>query len=189
MKVANPQGKGLVAVFKDWHAPIVIEEQRDLSTLVKDYLLSLMVLSAKFKFRPVRDKEYYLYLKRGELIMTLIEPEKSGERFGKYVGSCYIKPELTWGLEFSELSKTDPDIQDYIQSFYRGFEDHHGQNVDLLSLLPFFEESLPFYARMYANGLAKSIEQGMVSLGMGKIKANLLLNNSESLQFILPHKG
>ena len=176
MKVANPQGKGVVALFNEWHAPVVVTKNRDLPTLVKDYLLSLMVLSAKFKFRPVPNNDYFLYLKSGELIMTLIEPEKSGERFGKYVGSCYIKPELTWAVEFSELSKTDSDIQIFIQNFYAGFEAHHGQNVDLLSLLPFFEESLPFYARMYANGLAKSIEQGMVSLGMEDIPASRLLD-------------
>lgn len=176
MKVANPQGKGVVTLFNEWHAPGVVSEQRDLPTLVKDYLLSLMVLSAKFKFRPVPNKDYYLYLKNGELIMTLIEPEKSGERFGQFVGSCFLKPELTWTVEFSEQSKTDIDIQTYIQNFYAGFEAHHDQNVDLLSLLPFFEESLPFYARMYANGLAKSIEQGMNSLGMGGMPASRLLD-------------
>ncbi|MCY7294952.1 hypothetical protein [Alteromonas sp. a30] len=185
MKVANPQGKGLVTLFSQWHPPLVVRETRDLPTLMKDYLLSLMVLSAKFKFRPVVNTPYFLYLKDNQLILTLIEPQTNGNRFGKFVGNCKLKPELTWDITFSEESKSDTEIQTFIENFYAGFKAHHDQNVELTSLLPFFENSLPFYARMYANGLAKSIGLGVKQLGLAHINAGTLLVKNDDIRTFL----
>lgn len=178
MKIANPQGKGVVSLFNEWHSPLIVRDERSLPTLIKEYVLSLLVLSAKFKFRPAQNTEYHLYLQNAELIMTLIEPEKSGERFGRYVGSCHLLSSLTWHVEFSQQSASDPEIAAFMHNFYAGFEAHHQQDTHLTNLLPFFESSLPFYARMYANGLAKSIEQGMQQIGASQITAPQLLAQS-----------
>lgn len=178
MKIANPQGKGVVSLFSEWHEPLIVRDQRSLPTLIKEYVLSLLVLSAKFKFRPVQNRNYYLYLQNAELIMTLIEPEKSRDRFGRFVGSCNLLSSLTWHIEFAEQATTDPLIIDFLHNFYAGFESHHRQNINLTDLLPFFEASLPFYARMYANGLAKSIKQGMQQIGASHISAPELLAHS-----------
>jgi len=178
VKIANPQGKGVVSLFNEWHAPLMINDQRSFQTLTKEYILSLLVLSAKFKFRPVPNSQYYLYLQNAELIMTLIEPEKSDKRFGHFLGSCHLLPTLTWHVNFAEEYATNPEIAGFLHNFYTGFEAHHQQDTNLIDLLPFFEESLPFYARMYANGLAKSIEQGMQQIGASQVTAPELLAHS-----------
>lgn len=178
MKIANPQGKGVVSLFNEWHAPLIVNDERSFQTLTKQYVLSLLVLSAKFKFRPAANSQYYLYLQNAELIMTLVEPEKSNKRFGCFLGSCHLLPTLTWHVDFAEEAATSPEITRFLHNFYAGFEAHHQQNTHLTELLPFFEESLPFYARMYANGLAKSIEQGMQQIGASQITAPELLAHS-----------
>ena len=188
MKVANPQGKGLVAIFKDWHSPMMIQEKRELPVLIRDYLFSLMVLSADFKFRPVQGKQYYLYLAKNTLKMTMIEPEKSGSRFCKFLGSCNLKPELTWQVTFSPDAQQDPELKQFTHSFFSGFEQHHQQSKSVLELLPFFQESLPFYARMYANGLAKSIAHGLDDLGITNIQAKELISLPEVSNNLLINK-
>ena len=175
MKIANPQGKGLVSLFNEWNAPVLASQCRDFPKLAKDYVLSLFVLSASFKFKPVQLQRYYLYLKQSELILTLIEPSKSGGRFGIYIGECGLNPDLTWHVEFSDDDNHAPTIQSFLQRFYAGFESHHQQNKTWYELLPFYEESLPFYARMYANGMAKSIHRDMVQLGLTQAPASKVL--------------
>lgn len=189
MKVANPQGKGLVAVFKDWHSPMVIRQQRDLPSLVRDYVLSLLVLSAEFKFKPIAGKDYFLYLANNLLRMSMIEPEKAGTRFGTYVASCSLQAELTWRVTFDPQSQRDPELQRFMQQFFAGFEQHHQQATSLLQLLPFFQESLPFYARMYANGLAKSIAHGLEQLDIANIAANELLTIANVSYQALTHRA
>lgn len=187
MKVANPQGKGLVVIAQHWHPVAQYNDDISYEETVNRYFFSLLVLSAKFRFKPVYGNNYYLYLKREELHLTLIEPETSGERFGEYIGEAKLNPDITWRVKFASAEKLTEEAKRFLTAFYDGFAKHHDQKAALTSLLPFYEEQRPFYARVFASGLANSIQHSLNLLEMPNLRAcdltkptSLYLDNLDS---------
>ena len=61
-KNPNPQGKGLVPVLRDLGSlQAVAPAVKSSVDFLRDYCISSMVLAAKFSFKPVPGKDYYLY--------------------------------------------------------------------------------------------------------------------------------
>jgi len=69
----NPQGMGCVPILQDWAVLCPqLPELKSAGDVVRDYCLSALVLTAKFRFRPVPGKRYYLYSVEQEWNLTFL---------------------------------------------------------------------------------------------------------------------
>lgn len=158
-KNPNPQGKGLVPVLEQWQAsqPLAAKAKNP-GQLYVDYFVSLLVLSARFSFKPVRGQRYYLYLKNNKWLLSLVEPSAwHSESPGDYLGQCRLQDDMTWNLEPDAKFHDNPLIVEALGRFHQGLLEYLDDGRTLKEKLPWFAEKLPFYQRMAANGLAKSI--------------------------------
>ena len=85
----NPEGKGVNGFLLDWSQSkprgVVAKPRRQ---LLAEFFTSMLVLSAKFKFRPVAGVENYLYWIDGEWSLSLIAPgEWSPEKRAAFAGT------------------------------------------------------------------------------------------------------
>lgn len=163
MKIANPQGKGTDLLVNHWYPqPILVEKPA--KQIVIDYFSSSFVLSASFSFKPIVNKKYYLYWWNKELRMSLIEPEKLQRKSVSFIGSCYLKEDLTWNITFNTTLSSA--AHDHLKAFYDGFEQHMQSGRPLNELFPSFIDSLPYYRRLFASGLSKSLGISLTALGL-----------------------
>jgi hypothetical protein len=158
-KKANPQGKGLVPVVNLWHTfqPVTIEK-KSTGQLFAEYFTSLLVLFAEFHFKPVQGAIYFLYLKKQRWMLSLIEPERwSRERRGEYFGSCQLQEDMTWSINREDEESSHPNIDEALNEFYYQIVSHLDSEKPLIDILPFYLDELPYYRRMAATGLARSM--------------------------------
>lgn len=155
----NPEGKGLSAFLMDWHHSqprgVVAKPARQ---LLAEFFSSMLVLSAGFKFSPVVGKTYYLYYLQKGFSLSLIGPaEWSDEKRGNFVASCTLQPDMTWAIMPSdELSKNDRGLE-AINRYYDAFVTKLDTNLAIEELLPFYVAKLPYYQRLYASALSRSL--------------------------------
>lgn len=154
----NPQGKGLTPVLSDWQQ----FSPRDICTkspqqLLADYFASMLVLSAEFHFKPVVGQSYYLYCREGHWQLSLIEPERWTTRNpGDCLGMCVLESDMTWSIERQPGAAIPPALKVALQHFADQLSDYVSQQTDR-ELLPFHQASLPYYRRLAASGLARSL--------------------------------
>jgi hypothetical protein len=156
---ANPQGKGLVPVVNLWQTfqPATIEK-KSTGQLFAEYFTSLLVLSADFRFKPVKGTTYHLYLNNKLWMLSLIEPERwSNQQRGEYFGSCQLQDDMTWAINRSDEESSNSDIDDALNEFYHQMVFHLNSEKPLIEILPFYLDELPYYRRMAATGLARSM--------------------------------
>lgn len=156
---ANPQGKGLVPVVNLWHTfqPVTIEK-KSTGQLFAEYFTSLLILSAEFRFKPVQGAVYFLYLKEQGWMLSLIEPERwSREQRGEYFGSCQLQEDMTWSINRDDEEPSSPGIDEALNEFYHQMVSHLDSEKPLIEILPFYLDELPYYRRMAATGLARSM--------------------------------
>jgi hypothetical protein len=156
---ANPQGKGLVPVVNLWHTfqPVTIEK-KSTGQLFAEYFTSLLILSAEFRFKPVQGAIYFLYLKEQGWMLSLIEPERwSREQRGEYFGSCQLQEDMTWSINRDDEESSSPGIDEALNEFYHQMVSHLDSEKPLIEILPFYLDELPYYRRMAATGLARSM--------------------------------
>ncbi len=162
----NPQGKGCVPLLQDWQAnrPGMLRPKTPLQ-IIRDYLLSALVLAANFRFRPVPGQYYYLYCDAQQWHLSLIGPGEWGERKpGEFVGSCRLQTDMTWHIEFDNLREGSLPAR-RITEFIDGFTSDLSSRRSLLAGLPFYEKQLPYYRRMLATGLAASLQHSITDTG------------------------
>ena len=60
--IANPQGKASLAILSDLQnfSPVSVK-RKDIPRWLTDFFTSILVLNAQFNFKPVVNKEYYIY--------------------------------------------------------------------------------------------------------------------------------
>ena len=97
-KNPNPQGKGLVPVLRDWGATRPEGSTRkNAAEFLRDYCISSLVLAARFKFRPVIGRTYYLYAGDTEWTLSLIGPEEwHAAAPGRFLAPCRLRRDMTW---------------------------------------------------------------------------------------------
>ena len=175
-KNPNPQGKGCVAVLQDWAVMCPQRPERKIgSEVLRDYCLSALVVAAKFRFRPVRGKAYYLYSDEQDWTLSLIGPQEWGAGApGQFVADCRLQADMTWQLEFSELAPDSPVLR-RLECFVDGFSTTISRQESLVEGLPFYVRTLPYYQRMLATGLAVSLQH---SLG----QADVLIQGQQQLK-------
>jgi hypothetical protein len=155
----NPQGKGLVPVLEHWHSHqpthIVAKTPR---AFLGDYLVSLLVLSASFGFKPVPERGYYLYLCDGQWQLSLIAPwEWSSDAARLFAGECQLRTDMTWQLTPAHDLQDHPELIAALEAFHAGFIELLSSDAPLEDGLPLYVARLPFYQRLLATGLSASL--------------------------------
>jgi len=154
---------------------------KDARTLMNDYAISLLVLSAQFRFKPVVGNVYYLYRAEGEWRLSLIAPwEWTDTRYGSYIGRCCLRTDMTWKLTPAEDLSCHRDLVADLAGFFRNFADSLTSQDTLESGLPFYVPHLPFYQRLLATGLASSIKRTAQISGLAERGAAFWLSTSAS---------
>lgn len=162
----NPEGKGLNGFLLDWYESeprgLVVKPERQ---VLAEFFTSMLVLSAKFKYKPVVGVLNYLYWIRGEWTLSLIGPEEwSAERREGFVGTCVLQQDMTWTIEPSELLAGEGPVAEAIGRFYDAFVETLDTDLTIEEILPFYIGRMPYYQRLYASALSRSI-RGAVTLG------------------------
>ena len=100
-KNPNPQGKGVVPVLRDWATMRPVRSMpKDAAAFLRDYCISSLVLAARFQFKPVPGKEYFLYAREDDWMLSLIGPHEWGQREpGAFLGRCVLRADMTWAME------------------------------------------------------------------------------------------
>ena len=162
----NPEGKGLNGFLLDWYQSeprgVIAKPQRQ---VLAEFFTSMLVLSAKFKYKPAVGVANYLYWINGEWCLSLIAPhEWSDERRAGFAGTCVLQRDMTWTIAPSDLLAEDNPVSDAVGRFYDGFAETMDTNLTLEEILPFYVGSMPYYQRLYASALSRSI-RGAMTLG------------------------
>ncbi|MEM7400898.1 MAG: hypothetical protein AAF304_02995 [Pseudomonadota bacterium] len=174
-KVANPQGKGIAGVVEDlrFYAPSCVQA-KDGHQWLAEYFTSILVLGAKYSFKPTLSKNYYLYFKSGEWKLSLIEPHawKSYDP-GAFFASCILNRDMSWSMQLAEDWHKDPELLNEIREQEQAFLESMQDETPLVEKLPFFIQSLSYYQRLGANALARSLQRSL----------ELQVGNDKSLEY------
>jgi len=160
----NPEGKGLNGILLDWYQSkprgVIAKPSRQ---LLAEFFTSMLVLSAIFKFRPVVGAANHLYWINGEWSLSLIAPDEwSDERRAGYAGTCVLQRDMTWTIAPSDLLAGDNSVSDAIGRFYDAFAEMLDTDLTLEEILPFCVSRIPYYQRLYANALSRSMHAAMI---------------------------
>lgn len=164
--VANPDGKGLNGLMLDWNqsaARGVTAKPRH--QVLAEFFTSMLVLSSAFKYRPAVGAANYLYWFNGEWCLSLIAPEEwSVERHAGFAGTCVLQRDMTWTITPSALLTENNPVTDALGRFYDAFAEMLNTDLTLEEILPFYVRDLPYYQRLFASGLSRSV-RATVALG------------------------
>jgi hypothetical protein len=165
-KTPNPQGKGCVPVLQDWAVTRPRRPTRkSAGEIVRDYCLSGLVLAARFRFRPVPGKDYYLYCGADDWLLSMVGPHEWGAASpGYFVAECQLQLDMTWHLTFAPL-QDKPETRDRLQRFVDGFVNTVAAQASPETALPFYVPELPYFQRMLATGLAVSLRHSIRETG------------------------
>ncbi len=164
----NPEGKGQVGFLLDWaySSPRAVVA-KPAPQLLADYFTSLLVLSSTFKFKPVFGKDYYLYIEDDRWVLSLISPDEWNDPAKRraFVGTCVLHDDSTWSIEPSGNIGKDCSVADRLARFYEGFIDKLSSGQVLEDGLPVYEAGLPYYQRLFASALTRSLKASMAKGG------------------------
>ena len=163
---ASPEGKGANGFLLDWYRTeprgVIAKPRRQ---VLAEFFTSMLVLSAKFKFRPAVGVANYLYWVDGEWSLSLIAPgEWSEERRNGFAGTCVLQHDMTWTIQPSERLKSANPVSDAIGRFYDAFAEKMDTDLTLEEILPFYVNGFSYYRRLYASALSRSM-RATVTLG------------------------
>ena len=155
----NPEGKGQSGLLLDWKMSeprgVVAKPRRQ---VLAELFTSMLVLSAKFKFRPAVGRKNFLYWKKGEWLLSLIGPEEwSDEWRAGFVGTCVLQRDMTWTVTPSERLASNNPLSAALSKFYDAFARTLDTAHTLEEVLPFHVGGLPYYQRLYASALSRSL--------------------------------
>ena len=155
----NPEGKGVNGFLADWHQckprGIVAKPRPQ---LLAEFFTSMLVLSATFKYRPTVGTANYLYWINGEWSLSLVAPKEwSHERRAGFAGTCLLQRDMTWTIEPSDMLADNKPVSDAIGRFYDAFADMLDTDLALEEILPFYVRQIPYYQRLYAGALSRSV--------------------------------
>ena len=166
LRPGNPDGKGVSGVMVDVYANtprgLVAKPRKQ---VLAEYFTSLLVLSAHFKYKPSVGVDNYLYFVDGRWTLSLIAPDEwSHKHRAGFAGTCALQPDMTWTIEPSANIAERKDVIAAILRFYEAFEHNLASDLPLEEILPFCVWEMPYYQRIGANALSRSIRD-TVALG------------------------
>lgn len=178
----NPQGKGLTPILSDWqqftpHPPCAKSESR----LLADYFTSMLVLSAEFHFKPVIGQRYYLYLLRDHWQLSLVEPHRwtSSDNNRDCLGCCELHSDMTWSVQPLPETELSDELLLALQAFALRLQAYLSENKGG-DWLPFFERQLPYYRRLAASGLARSLRCASAT-SLAQVRSRLISQSPTAL--------
>ena len=159
----NPEGKGVNAFMLDWHQSrpcgVVAKPKRQ---LLAEFFTSMLVLSAQFRFRPVVGNTHYLYWIAGNWSLSLISPEEwSDARRDAFAGTCELHPDMTWTMTPADTLTKENPVTDALSRIYDAFASTLDTERTLEDILPFYVAKMPYYQRLYASALSRSVQAAM----------------------------
>jgi hypothetical protein len=165
-EAVNLDGKGLNGFLLDWYRSeprdVVVKPRRQ---VLSEFFTSMLVLSAKFKYEPAVGVHNFLYFRDGDWILSLIGPDEwSPSRMDCFVGRCILQRDMTWTIDPSEKLHEENELSEAVGRFYDAFAEMLDVDLTIEEVLPFYIGKLPYYQRLYANALSRSI-RGTVTLG------------------------
>ena len=191
-KNPNPQGKGLVPVLDDLNALVVSPAgAKAPADVLRDYFVSSLILSARFRFRPVVGRSYFLYSGHPQWLLSLIAPAQwRGSAPGEFIGRCTLREDMTWELQTRDLSDVEDvsrDVLAFIDAFVQGIT----AQGSVTASLPFYLATLPYHQRTLATALAASLQQSLGNTSTGIASdIDLLLSDASTVQRLLtPHQA
>ncbi len=164
LRPANPDGKGANGFMLDWYLTeprgVVAKPRRQ---VLAEFFTSMLALSANFKYKPAEGVSNYLYLVDGDWLLSLIAPhEWTEERRKGFVGTCVLQQDMTWTIDPSERLFEDGPIADAVSRFFDAFAEKMNTDATLEEILPFCVYKMPYYQRLYANALSRSIRAAVI---------------------------
>ena len=180
----NPEGKGNNGFMLDWERTqprdVVVKPRRQ---LLAEFFTSMLILSAKFKFRPAIGVPTYLYWINEEWALSLIGPEQwSDERCASFAGTCVLQPDMTWTIEPSPLLAEENPVSMAIGLFYDAFAEKLDTDLTLEEILPFYVGKMPYYQRLFASALSRSVRAAVI---LGDQRST----SCRDWQALLPRRG
>ena len=169
----NPEGKGLNGFLLDWHHSeprgVVAKSQRQ---VLAEFFTSMLVLSAAFKYKPVVGVPNYLYFIDNEWSLSLIAPQEwTRERQAAFAGTCVLQRDMTWTITPSDLLADDNAVSDAVGRFYDAFANMLSTDLTLEEVLPFYVGRMPYYQRLYASALSRSIRKTLTLADLTFLKS------------------
>jgi hypothetical protein len=97
--------------------------------------------------------------------LSLISPDEwSRERRCGFVGTCVLQNDMTWTITPSDGLAEEESVSDAVGRFYDAFAEALDTDLTLEEILPFHVSRLPYYQRLYASSLSRSL-RAAVTLG------------------------
>ncbi len=160
----NPEGKGTSGFLLDWYRSeprgVVAKPRRQ---LLAEFFTSMLVLSAKFKFKPVVGRPSFLYWINDEWNLSLIAPDEwSTERRESYAATCTLQRDMTWTIIPAERLKERNSVSAAVGRFYDAFAETMDTDLTLEEILPFYVGKMPYYQRLYASALSRSMRAAVI---------------------------
>lgn len=177
----NFDGKGVNGFMLDWH----LSEPRGVVAkprhqVLAEFFTSMLALSAKFKYKPAIGVRNYLYWVDDEWSLSLIPPDQwSDERRAAFAGTFVLQRDMTWTIRPSDLLSKNGPVSDAIGKFYDAFAEKLNTDLTLEEILPTYIGKFPYYQRLYAAALSRSIRAAVI-LG------NQASNSCRQWQVLLP---
>jgi hypothetical protein len=165
----NPQGKGIVPVLQGiqqhWAQQVLLPKQID--QIEMELFTSLFVLQSEFKFNPVPEKSYWMYETDEGYRLLLVAPHEWHTPYkGRFIGECVLQKDRTWTLVLNTELSDDAAFMQKVETL-RGKLLRALEKADKIEdILPGFEESLGYYARITAFILGKSLLTSMQLSGI-----------------------
>lgn len=161
----NPAGKGVHGFLDDWRATeprsVVTKPQR---RVLAELFTSMLVLSASFGYRPVPGRPNYLYWIDAQWSLSLIAPyEWSERRRAGFAGTCVLQPDMTWTIVPSDRLSEDGPVSAAVRRFFDGFAGMLDTDLTLEDILPYYAGRLPYFQRLLASALSRSIRAAVPS--------------------------
>lgn len=188
----NPEGKGTSALLLDWYR----SEPRGVVAkpaghILAEFFTSMLALSASFSYRPVPGQSNYLYWVNGQWSLSLIAPDEwSADRQSAYVGECILRRDMTWTINPSKCLGQDNPQTEALKRFYDGFAKILDTDLTLEEILPTYVGSLPYYQRMYASGLSRSLRSAVTMGDQAAISCRRWANElRQQTQLLLARPG
>ena len=162
ISLANPQGKGTLALLDDLTKFNQYKiQQKNVPEWLADYFTSLLVVGASFSFKPIINKTYYLYLDNQQWKLSLIEPQLWQNCPYEYFAECCMHEDRTWSLLPINNWEDHPNLVKSITAIKNEFVNSLNHEAPILSTLPYFAEQLPYYQRLCAFALSNSLKASL----------------------------
>lgn len=165
----NPQGKGLVPVLQtlEQHRIMGLVPPKQIDQVEMELFTSLFVLQSDIRFNPVVGKTYWMYQTEGQYRMLMIAPLEWHRPYrGRYIGECVLQQDRTWTLGLSPAVTGDEEFMGLIEGIRRDFVQALEEADSVEAMLPRYDPTFSFYARVMAYTLGRSLDASMQLSGI-----------------------